>query len=273
MCNTDKIPMDGFQVSASRLVCLETNGLYNTTELAAFSRDLHALAERQLGVDLGPRKSHEVYFVYHTDQLHQLSFISVRTMLLYTMVHSLLYRNYSDTAPGVVALYPLPDDIVLQASEMVLNAPMLRDMCKPTVPLRKQNKSVIIVCSETSEYKVRGPSMLPLALFNIVLTRKVNSSGKKYLGRATPNGAGEFKSTNAQLGTVNRPRLCIYPGLILLLILVLLSVFSRIWFSSRNITLELWQNKSNSPDISDTSNPIFPYGPAPETSYATSVAF
>lgn len=79
------------------------------------------------------------------------------------------------------------------------------------------------------------------------------------------------RRTNVQLGTVNRPRLCIYPALILLAIFVLLSFFSRIWCSEGNLPLQLWQSRSSIRDITDSSNPMFPYGT--ETHYAPSAAF
>lgn len=243
-----------FQVSVSRLVCLETHSTYNSMRPSWFSRTLFAQAARELGFDLGPKESHDLYYLIHDKNKHTLVITSVRSMTFYSMVHSLLYRSYSDEGLGRVALYPLPGDIVLQASEMVVQVPILRDMCRPTLPLRKQNDTVLIFCKESSKRNVLVAWMLPQIVFQLVLTRKVNISGKKYLGRYA------FELTNAQIGTVNRPQLCIYPALILLAILVLLCLFSRIWCSEGNRTLQLWQSRTNILDINDSSNPVFPCG-------------
>ena len=127
----------------------------------------------------------------------------------------------------------MPDDIVAQATNEIRTIAPLNETCA-SITLTS-NKSAVLVCTPTPKQRIEAPFKLPQMLFKFMGTRATNHSKSKLSGR------NKFNSTNLQIGVVNRPRLCIYPSLILLASLIVVSAFSKLWLPGRNVNFQMWK--------------------------------
>lgn len=149
-----------------------------------------------------------------------------------------------------------PPNIHDQAAKYLLLTNEKRFQCEE-IPVGNHSLPFNIIFCAFDEYLSTEAATIPLYLLIGIGTKKVSNSQStpKYMG--IRHGTGIYESTNAILGEVNRPRLCLIPSLILLAILVALSIVSRIWLKGGNVTLQLWKWFCATLDAANSENPIF----------------
>ncbi len=246
-CKPDLIRYEGFNPTTSRTICLVN------------------VPSRPPNLD-GNSTVATFYFVFSRGMLR---IRSNRLYNRYLIRHSMRIVG-GQTGDGTDLLISSNRDTVGLAPQAALIAaeiPLVqRWSC---VPQRTGNVSAIMNCTTAPPGDLTSQihDWMILGLFDRIGTVKVNPKGTVYSvpGReSTKDGSGVTKpakllDTNGlgpRLGTLTRPRLCIFPALILLLCIAAVSLVVRFFTGSQDFAWKLWRFLSLSAGMSDTNTPF-----------------
>ena len=184
----------------------------------------------------------------------------------YDFTHQFFYRNTSTPkklfwAPFGRVVIPPPLDIVEQIKSFMEprykrfdNSPLY--VCRIVYPLSVNQSSLMVVCEPGTKWDSVPAWAFPELLFTLMGTRKVKHR-RKHVGRTA--SAGIIRESNYALGEVNRPRICIIPGLFLLCSLFLLSITVQIFRRGDGLAgmVWMWLTKYYVSEVENTENPLF----------------
>lgn len=234
-CNTDKTPYIGFNPTALRQICRSTATVPEKS-LSGFDRISKNLPNNT-----------ELYMINHRKDFATLDIIAFRSRVGFSYSHSLTFKNEPrENRPYTTVQFSLPQDIIEQASNTILRTELKTACTKLNTRLPD---TALFLCPFTSNYT--NIEILPYVLTDHIGTRKVNGSVKKLVG------IGDYSETNLILGEVNRPRLCLFPALLLLAVLLILSILSRMKFSGTNPTLMMWKLLCEVSNSENNENPVY----------------
>ena len=245
-CKPDIIRYEGFSATATRTICIigVPNNVPNTNT------------------------SITTFFFLSSDS--RLRIRSTRMYYRYLFQHSTRLiggQNGSDEDVVITAnrdVIELAPQAALVTSEMKL---MTGWNCTPK---RTSNVSAIVNCTNSPTYDIAFNlhRLVILKLFDRVGTVKINPNGTSYrvqgrklgrnktTGRSIPPKPLETQGKGPRLGIIRRPRLCIYPATILLLVIAFFAILVRLLLGSHDFAWKLWLFLCYTAGMGDNNTPF-----------------
>lgn len=234
-CLADNIQYKSFSPTAQRQICMESLSSYPEKDPIDFLRpyaDMFIIRKRN----------------------ESLGIISARALIFYSITHSILYVNDTEKQETRrTARYKLPDDIVQQALSALSRDPILKEDCD-FKPVNESDGTASFLCRPDKSMDLQLPNRIATYLFLNAGTRIVPKTELFLIGEDT-----KFKKFQGDIrvGFVNRPRLCIYPALIVFGILFACSSVSQLVWPECNLMASLYAWLSSAFDSSNAPNPIY----------------
>lgn len=252
-CVSDNIPYKSFSATARRQIC------YNTSPRYDFRND-RRVSERLQRLPIG----NDIFRIRIEKRTQQLTVLSLRSKSRFAINHMVIFTDDSKTDSDGESVesalqLKLPADIVKQAAQRLQRIPRIIRSC--TITSNIAADVVRFKCSpeeKKNKLSLSKPDWFPRLLFEAAGTVKVKNSTKLSLLRRRKKTGRIIQIWNEpfQVGRVVRPRVCIYPALIVLGSLSLLSLLSIHIMPGANVSLSLWSWCSTASGSSNSCNPL-----------------
>ncbi len=237
LCKTDLVRYKGFNSRALGIICLvQKSGkpfnFENNSAVATFHFE-----SREGMLEIRSTRLHNQHAIRHFMRLYG-----------------------GQTGDDADLLLALNRDILELAPQAALitakRAPFTDWGCKPR---RLSNITAILNCSAAPREDVTFQlhKTVVLELYGRVGTVKVGSKANVYSDvRRNPGKPFETNGLGLLLGTVTRPRLCIFPAIILLFFIGAIALTMRVFIGPQDFAWKLWLFFSLSAGMSNTNTPL-----------------
>ncbi len=241
LCKPDSIQYEGFNPSTLRTICLlnvpsRPSDLDGNSTVATFHFDF-----RNRVLQIRSTRSYNRYIIRHSMRLigGQMGVGAEIDELPYLLISS--KRDTVELAP--------------EAARVALEIALVEGW--GCVSRRTSKISAIMNCTTAppGDLTFQIHSRVILGLFDRIGTVKIEPKRTEY---SVP-GRIESLETNGRgprLGTITRPRLCIFPALILLLCIGVVSLVVRFFTGSQDFAWKLWLFLSHSAGMSNANTPF-----------------
>ncbi len=237
LCKADMIWYKGFEATASRTICLVQ--VPNKSFI--------------------PANNNSVATFYFKSSNGMLKIRSSRLHNQYAIRH-FMRLDGGQTGKKEFDLIASGRDMLELAPRAALFAATLR---LPNnwgcVPRRTSNITAILKCTKAppGDLTFKFHSLVILGLYGRVGTVKIDPKGTVYYNLIEK--PGQILNTDGlgpRVGSITRPRLCIFPALILLLCIAVISLVMRIFTGSQDFAWKLWLFLSLSAGMSNKTTPF-----------------
>lgn len=195
------------------------------------------------------------FSVKYVSELERISFQSHPDDIEFFLTHNLFLPADSGRPASTYSL-PLPADIVAQTSNMLARK---LDGCNRfpgrtagTDSFRCQNNN------QTSGFELRKKviiEMLNSTYTKRIFPEEIRKNRTKNLRKV--RGQGNIDSSDQEIGTVNRPYLCVFPALIVFGALAIIDIMVKLWLGNNNIISKLYRLAVEAIGDDGSLNPLY----------------
>ncbi len=237
LCKADFVQYKGFDPTAPRTICLVQlpNKSFNFEDNSSV-------------------------VTFHFNSSHgKIQIRSTRLHNQYAIRHFMRLGGGQDGESGDLFIgsdRDMPEQAV-QAAQIAAEIPLMNGW--DCVPRRTDNFNAILKCTTApqGDLTFKFYSSVILQLYGHVGTVTVDPQGTVYsdvLGK--PGETIETKGRGPRLGTITRPRLCIFPALILLFCIGVIALVIRVFTGSQDFAWKLWLFLSLSAGMGKKNTPF-----------------
>lgn len=233
-CRPDPIIYEGFKPDATRQLCfsgLVAEGSLNKAEYASIGLDRN-----------------DVYVVGNSEGNRALQVVYVNLEMIFTYSHIMRVENTRyllPPRPGIV------DEYAQRLVGLKENAQCKSVKQENIVTEMFKGTRALIVCTKDSSL---NGALYPQLLFSFMNTRalRAGEARNKYknLNELVPPGL--FK-----VGSIDRPRVCVIPAVIMFLSLLVVASIVRITKGKQDLAFKLWSFVSRAYGSDNIDNPLY----------------
>ena len=237
LCKADLIWYKSFEATASRTICVVqvTNKSFNSEDNSSAAT------------------------FYFKSSNGMLEIRSTRLHNLYAIRHFMRLDGGQNNDVPYILIASGRDMVELAPRAAQFSAEIQLTKGWGCVSRRTSNVTAVLNCSTTppGDLTFKFHSLVILQLYARVGTAKINPKGTVYfdLGKK-PGKTLETNGLGPRLGTITRPRLCIFPALILLISIGGVALVLRVFTGPQDFAWKLWIFLSLSAGMSNKNIPL-----------------